>query len=142
MGACGWCTSASEVELAPRWLPSAPTPLCTPPTHAQPFVECWTHNHHTVNVVLGYCQMGDLANLMQKRKVRGEHEEGGRARVPALCWVLYFRCMFKHTRTLTRIRMCMQLTSRRSLLRRPSFAGGWRSSCLPLTTWSSSTCCT
>eukprot|EP00967_Tisochrysis_lutea_P093768 scaffold135944_cov17-Tisochrysis_lutea.AAC.1 len=35
----------------------------------QPFVESWTYNSHTVNVVLGYCEQGDLGTIMLKRKI-------------------------------------------------------------------------
>lgn len=41
----------------------------------QPFVETWTHNFHTVNVVLGYCEQGDLGTIMSKRKVRKKARE-------------------------------------------------------------------
>jgi len=36
----------------------------------QPFIQTWTYNYHTVNVVLGYCEQGDLGTIMMKRKVR------------------------------------------------------------------------
>jgi NIMA (never in mitosis gene a)-related kinase len=36
-----------------------------------PHVESWVTQGHTVNVVLGYCERGDLGTLLEKRKVRG-----------------------------------------------------------------------
>jgi hypothetical protein len=33
-----------------------------------PHVESWVTQGHTVNVVLGYCERGDLGTLLEKRK--------------------------------------------------------------------------
>ena len=45
------------------------SPSCALPLPLQPFIESWTYNTHTVNVVLGYCEQGDLAGVLLKRKV-------------------------------------------------------------------------
>lgn len=36
-----------------------------------PHVESWVTQGHTVNVVLGYCERGDLGTLLEKRKASG-----------------------------------------------------------------------
>lgn len=35
-----------------------------------PYKEHWTHHGHTINVVYGYCEKGDLTTAVAKQKVR------------------------------------------------------------------------
>lgn len=42
-----------------------------------PHIASWVHHGHTVNIVYGYCEQGDLASLMAKQRVRDHSCRGG-----------------------------------------------------------------